>query len=862
MSRLSSPSNRHSWAIVFATSLVVACSGASDTPSDAVDSQAGLTSNSEPGDGAGYDVQRYDLKGELDWTRHRLVATVGITLQLPETRASAGPLVLDSAVTEIKAVRLAGGEPLHFAVDSENQTLTIDLPPNLRAVRIDVDYEAESASIPSGETFSMTPALKGDPTPVRAAFTFSEPFGARLWMPSHDEPSDRATFSVDMRMPNHEQLLANGNWISDEADTQGTHRTKYASGFTLPTYLMAFAVSDFRVETTHDHRLPVSVWHRRGIPNDDATVLSETVRSIDTLEKLIGPYPFDQYSQVFMPGPWGEENATITLISEDSLDYSSYTWSNQAAHELAHQWFGDLVSVGTFYDAWFKEGMATLLQIEASRIDLDQDHNGFYGSEGSTLRPVSDGDPIVRDRSLPPFPYNQGPYIRAQWLLNQVRSLLGEEAFWGTLRGVLHRYRYSTIDTDAFIAAFGPALGAETTAAMRRAVFANRIPRLHLEPSPSGGVFATLSDPDGSLITPMTVRWVAPDGSTRDQTLTLGARVLLAPERAGEFLVIDPRDVHPTIKIFASADGAESGQNYTKYVVPLLVPKGPSAIAQWLEIGAVHQSTLLRESSPALTPDAFESFMENLDSVAAKALAVQRGCETASAPSLDAPTRAAWSEVLSRVIGKPLPSRGVYAAQVNYRTCLQVVDVEKVFRDDWAKLATGFADGVSAQRVSYLSHFPGLSPARAFSIWSKVATNARSLDIRELAMSNLASYAEALDPADMGPWRAFFIQQLTANETENVLGGALYGVVATRGESAADNAAALAGLNAVLHDPNDYWYGEDHSDAVCAAYALIPSAPEAPEWQSFASGLSDANLKSDIRALVDDPSPCADGLPY
>jgi aminopeptidase N len=140
--------------------------------------------------GAELDVVRYDLKGDYDWDRGRLVATVGVTL----VPAGDGTkiIALDSAVTEVKAVRLAGGGALPFSTDSAAKELRVDISsvPNLSsdaALTLEIDDEAEP-----GDSLVAVLGRKGDPLKdVRAVFTMSEPLGAEHWMPCHDTPSDR-----------------------------------------------------------------------------------------------------------------------------------------------------------------------------------------------------------------------------------------------------------------------------------------------------------------------------------------------------------------------------------------------------------------------------------------------------------------------------------------------------------------------------------------------------------------------------------------------------------------------------------------------------------------------------------------------
>lgn len=357
-------------AAVFLASCVAACSGADPTaPGQSPPDGTELSPEPEPPPGAPIDVQRYEVTGEFDWSRGRLVAKVAMTL-LPGDDGLRS-LRLDSAVAEVKAVRLAGGTDLPYTVDAELRALRIDVSrvPGIaadQAIMLEIDYEAAES-----DALHAIPARRGDPAASRVVYTASEPLNAALWMPCHNTPEDRAVFSIDLGMGAQETMIANGALISDEQGASG-RRMKYATDYTVPIYLMAFAIGDFEVEGTMKGSLPVSVWHRRGVPGDYGRLLDEVVRSIGLFEELLVPYPFEKYALVLVPGLGGGiENLGITFQEEfQSTAPTSSGDLRLTIHEIGHQWFGDLVTVKTWDDLWIKEGMATLLAAEGARLSI------------------------------------------------------------------------------------------------------------------------------------------------------------------------------------------------------------------------------------------------------------------------------------------------------------------------------------------------------------------------------------------------------------------------------------------------------------------------------------------------------------
>lgn len=802
-----------------------------------------------PAPSSDYDVERYELTGEFDWDRSRLVATLGVTLALTGDGPQA--IVLDSTSLDVKEVRLKGGRALPHEVDAEGERLAIDLSSVPEAAErgaafaLEIDYEA-----PSGDSLRAIPARKGDPIPVRAVYTTSEPLGASRWMPCHNTPSDRAIFSISMRVGEGESLIANGDLATEEAAGPDGRVVHYETAYSLPTYLMAFAISDFEVEraVVPESGLPIAVWHRRGLPGDHERMLAELTRAIGRFEELLVPYPFEKYALVLVPDlpSSGIEHASITFQREErSTQPALASDLVLTTHELAHQWFGDLVTIETWDDLWIKEGMAALLEQEGVRVYLDESGAGTLN--GDELG-VGYGE-AIRDPSLAPGEkYTNGPYGRAAWLLTQIRSLIGEEAFWSTLRGVLEAHRFGVIGTDGFLDAFAPALGPDATARARRAVTARALPTLSVEPAP-GGAHVTLRDPDGALVAPVDVAWITGDGDARVQTLAPGERVLLAPERPGEVLVLDPLDRHPTFDTFLATE--RDLEAFTSSLAPLRAPSGEAALERFLDAGGAHQLAVLQGGLPeGVTPEQLGAFLDELDAEAARAVAIGAACEAASAPDLAPEARAAWQASLAGVLSAPRSSYGLDYV-TSYAACSGVVSPEELFASDWALLEAGLAAGeISDARLTFLSKFR-LPPEKALATWGPVAMQAGSLRARGLAIRHLATYLDELAPEALPAWRAFFAGMLETTEVSEVLRADLGAVVASRAATAVENGPALEGLTRVLHAPGTR---SVHAAAVCAAFELSSGDPEV--WEQFAANVEGASLSATAAALLDSPSDC------
>jgi len=793
------------------------------------------------------DVKRYELKGQYDWDQSRLLATVDITLSPLESGAKS--IELDSAVTKVKTVRIAGGASLPFTTDAAEEKLRVDtstLPDFQKDVDITLEIDYEAAS---NESLMGVGARKGDPLDVRALFTFSEPVGARRWMPSHDTPADRAIFSIAMQMPSNEKMIANGDLLADEPGEGGSHSMKYETKYTLPTYLMAFAISDFEVESAMKGDLPVAIWHRRGLQGHYEPVLAETVSMIERYEELLGPYPFEKYVTVHLPAypATGEENAGISFHFEGAGVEPLGLELQIIAHELSHQWMGDLMTIESWDDLWIKEGMASVLELEGIRKHSNKDApftlngNNFYAVDGEA----------IRDKSLKPDDkYTSAVYGRAGWLMTQIRSVVGEEAFWKILRRVLDEHKFGAIGTEAFLDAFAEALGPEAAARAKQAVDAKTLPTMTLQPLPDAGAVVTVNDPEGTLVAPFDIAWIAEDGSKRAETLKSGEPFTLKPQNMGEFLVMDPQDRHLTWDAFAV--DPDSIDAYQASVMPLIAPTSPAGEAHFLELSSAAQDEVLYQSIlPGATPENLSAFITSLDAEWTQAVALRTVCSVASDPSLPPEVAAAWKTTLDAFLPVPPPPFQLDILQVSGYSGCAMFDPVTAFASDWTKLETGLPSGeIDYLRLSFLTAFH-LPPPLAMSTWGNVAKQASSGRVRWLAAMEMRTYLNDVDPADLPAWRAFFIELLNETEHSQALQEAIRAVVKLKAPTAAENADALAGLGVALHSQ---WTRAIHARAVCAAYTL--TAGDAAAWSAFVEAQKDAPLHPDAAARLKDPSLC------
>ncbi len=673
------------------------------------------------------DVQKYNLEGEFDWDQLLLKATV--TLQILPLESSY-ELILDSRV-EVKSV-LYKNKKLAYVQNNSKGELKILLP-EVPADLYEIQIAYEASGDPNSErALHAVPPRKGDPIQSRALFTLSEPLGAADWMPCHNTPQDRALYSTQFKVAPNETFIANGKALPSAAGTFA-----YATDYPLPTYLMAIAVGEFEKKGKDLEGLPLAIYYRRGLPIDSEGVLTQLSNVMAHYQKLLIPYPFEKYAIVLLPDyrGGGIEHAGITFQTEvGSSQVLSYDFGLMA-HELGHQWFGDLVTVKDWDSLWIKEGMATLLAEEASRSFEDQNQAGRLFGRNFWAQY---GDAIIDPELEPDLKYTSGPYGRSAWFFTQLRSLLGEEKFWGSLRQLLKKYAFAAISTDDLLTFLKEQHPSLDLARLRLALKAKGLPELELE-----GTQLTLQDPEKASFVPLSILRIDGDLKQHEVSLIPGESIEVDP-KTGEWWILDPKDIH-SLPSFAR-----------KKMGPILekqVPINSMQLNLLSKLGAnVAINAFERDQEwAALSPENFELFLKSLPSEEARYDALQQGCEWAK-------ENGKWTPVLQQAFQTP-PLLGIPRVRntgVALSHCPEI---------------SAPSDLKDEKLMLWYSLFPA-DPENSFNFWVKVTESAASVRMKEIALYRLLKHAQNLGgftkpkAENLAIWKKFFQEK---HEQEQVV---------------------------------------------------------------------------------------------
>jgi aminopeptidase N len=384
-------------------------------------------------------------------------------------RASAlGPthaVELDAVELEISKVT-ANGKPAKFRHDGKKLRVELDgeLAPGSELV-LAIDY----AGTPRRGLYFVGPD-DGYPNKPTQVWTQGQDEDSRYWFPCFDSPNEKATSEVTVTVPAGMFAVSNGTLISDR--TNAASRTlHWRLDVPHSCYLVTLCVGDFASIESKWHDKPVVYYVARGREAECERTLARTPEMLELFSRLFGVmYPYPRYAQVFVADFifGGMENTSATTLTDtvllDERAAIDYDVDSLVAHELAHQWFGDLVTCRDWGEGWLNEGFATYSEYiwrehhegrDAADLELEDWGDEYFGEDSHryrrTIATKLYDEPIdVFDRHL----YEKGGRV-----LHMLRDVLGDAAYWRAIAHYLNKHRLGVVESRDLARAVEEATG-------------------------------------------------------------------------------------------------------------------------------------------------------------------------------------------------------------------------------------------------------------------------------------------------------------------------------------------------------------------------------------------------------------------
>ncbi len=385
------------------------------------------------------DVSHVALDLEIDIEQQRVSGTVTTSFRalFDDLRS----VHLNASELEIERVTLVGGPAL--GATQHGKTLTIALD---RAYQHGEQFDIAI-------TYAARPRIglefvqpgPDDPTRPVQVWTQGQPETNHFWFPCHDSPNDRATTALSVTVPGQYFALSNGRLDhTDEDSERGTKTYHWVQDIPFPAYLVTLVVGEFAAVEDHWNGIPVTYYVRHGREEDARRMMGKTPDMLDFFSRQFGiRYPYEKYAQVvceLFTGAMENTSATthsFSLLVDERAALDASGPKLVVAHELVHQWFGDLLTCRDWSHIWLNESFATYFEAVYAQHDDGEDDFRYelrnnlkgYLSE-SYRRPIvynvyaSDGWEMF-DRHV---------YEKGSLVMHMLRFVLGEAAFWRALQ--------------------------------------------------------------------------------------------------------------------------------------------------------------------------------------------------------------------------------------------------------------------------------------------------------------------------------------------------------------------------------------------------------------------------------------------
>jgi aminopeptidase N len=390
----------------------------------------------------GYRITHYDLDLDYRVGNNRMAATARLTVRTEAAELSA--VVLDFASLRVDRVTLAGAK-LRF--EHRDEKLRVRLPRLFLA----------------GNEFVLEVAYRGEPKPTASRYgglgweqledgvlVASQPTGAPSWFPCNDRPDHKSGYRFRVTTSTNYQVAANGEPAG--VSYRGSNATwTYVQDVPMATYLATVQIGPYQMVELDSSRS--SVVQRLVTPLRRLPAARDAFASQDAMmayfSEAFGPYPFAAYTAVVT-----DDTLDIPIeaqgMSTFGANHADRGWPAQRmiAHELAHQWFGNSLTLGDWCDIWLHEGFASyaewLWSQESGGKTADEHARNWHRQLSRMPRDFILGDPGPADL------FDDRVYKRGALTLHALRLTIGDDLFFRLIRIWTVGYQYGTVSTREF----------------------------------------------------------------------------------------------------------------------------------------------------------------------------------------------------------------------------------------------------------------------------------------------------------------------------------------------------------------------------------------------------------------------------
>jgi len=405
-----------------------------------------------------FDVKHYRIALSLDADTQSFDGDTEITFSSIVDGLEA--LTLNAVSFNVERVTDDQGNNLDFGQNEGLLDISLDkaLEKNETAT-LTIGYSASDIGIDKNVGLDFRLETETNP---QVANSLNWPIGARYWFPSFDHPSDWASHETIITTTSTNRVVANGTLVSDTVNADSGLRTvHWRQAKPQPTYLYAFAAGPYSVLEDEHGDLPLHYWVYPGDETVGRQAFERTPEIIAYYEDMYGTdFPWVKYDQIIVPGmAGGAESSSATLLSrsviQNERDGKKGASDWLLAHEIAHQWWGDMIGYRDWTHAWMAESFASdgeyLFILDDGGADAGAlyllDYKDSYVNEAHEefIRPI-----VTNKWDKPNDMFDRHGYEKGAVVLNMFRDLVGTDTYDEILNRFLATHAYSNVTTGDF----------------------------------------------------------------------------------------------------------------------------------------------------------------------------------------------------------------------------------------------------------------------------------------------------------------------------------------------------------------------------------------------------------------------------
>ncbi len=439
-----------------------------------------------------YDVQHYLMRLSFDVAKKEVFGDSTITLK---------PLAGDFQTLELDAVDMKFDS---VTLENSNTPLQFQILKNKIVIKLDKTYSSDeeisvrlkyTAFPKKGIYFVKALLERGRTIHSSQIWTQGEAEESHHWLPSFDFPDDKATTEKYITVQKGESVIGNGELVETVENPDKTTTFHYKMNIPHSLYLTSFVVGKYEKISDQYKNIPLGFYVYPGQKAIVPKAYGKTKDMFRIFEGLTGvDFPYNKYDQTMVANFQfgGMENITATTMADSEIMMAQFKFGqglveDLVSHELAHSWFGNMVTCRNWAELWLNEGFATYMEAayrekmygRADYLRKIQEDASVYFAYDSGLNSAPHGlfnvlaDPENDEAMFDPITYQKGSAV-----LHTLREEVGTEVFWKALNTYLVRHKFANVETQDLQKVFEEASGRDLDWFFKQWVYAEGYPTI------------------------------------------------------------------------------------------------------------------------------------------------------------------------------------------------------------------------------------------------------------------------------------------------------------------------------------------------------------------------------------------------